>query len=624
MIKDGAESQEALEEPTEESLLLQIQALGQLPSPSHTAMRLFSLLQTGESGLKDIVAVVKSDPTLTVRLLRLANRPGNGAVRPAVAVEEALVRLGLNAAVHLAAGLSVLDEALSNHSGEVSAYLDLCRLSLAAAVTSEWLCGQPGIPAGAAEMFTCALLARVGQLALLRFYPDAYSGFVASTNQVDELVQLERKNFGIDHVAIGTALLNDWGFPAVLVEVIRMAESSLEERAGNERKVVMAQVLHASWEIAPLLVSGATEPLIPVVRTTMAMLGVATSDEDVQRAVVRLQKGWDVWCKEHGFGTPAPEADRETGVMEQVGNAHPVTVVFYAEPCELKPVWIAALEAAGYRIVESGTLEESGRQLTSGHAEILVAMVHRRTLYVHVATLSAMVTGNGHAALLLHNVQDEQEHAELLLLGMDAVLPLEVSPALLCAQVTRAARRIQSYRQLESERSAHRKLLSQLAVTTRKLHRQTLTDPLTGLANRRMADAFLKRHWAQAERRRSPLSCLLIDLDNFKQINDAHGHDAGDRVLQEMSNILKRQVRQEDLAVRLGGDEFLMVCPMASEADMEVLRKRLMTAAAQVTLETGPLVFSTGIAERDPCSMKSPGDLLRAADQKLISVKRGR
>ncbi len=624
MIKDGAESQEALEEPTEESLLLQIQALGQLPSPSHTAMRLFTLLQTGESGLKDIVAVVKSDPTLTVRLLRLANRPGNGAVRPAVAVEEALVRLGLNAAVHLAAGLSVLDEALSSHSGEVSAYLDLCRLSLAAAVTSEWLCGQPGIPAGAAEMFTCALLARVGQLALLRFYPDAYSGFISSTSQVDELVALERKNFGIDHVAIGTALLNDWGFPSVLVEVIRMAESSLEDRAGNERKVVMAQVLHASWEIAPLLVAGATEPLIPVVRATLAVLGVAASDEDVQRAVVRLQKGWDVWCKEHGFGSPAPEVSRESGTVGQAAGVHPVTVVFYAEPCALKPAWIAALEASGYRIVESQTLEESGRQLTSGHAEILVAMVHRQTLYVHVATLSAMVTGNGHAALLLHDVQDEQEHAELLLLGMDAVLPLEVSPALLCAQVTRASRRIQSYRQLESERCAHRKLLSQLAVTTRKLHRQTLTDPLTGLANRRMADAFLKRHWAQAERRRSPLSCLLIDLDNFKQINDAYGHDAGDRVLQELARILKRQVRQEDLAVRLGGDEFLMVCPMATEADMEVLRKRLMAAASQVKLETGSLVFSTGIAERDSCSMKSPGDLLRAADQKLISVKRGR
>ena len=624
MIKDGAESQDALEEPTEESLLLQIQALGQLPSPSHTAIRLFSLLKSGESGLKDIVAVVKSDPTLTVRLLRLANRPGNGAVRPAVAVEEALVRLGLNAAVHLAAGLSVLDEALTNHSGEVSAYLDLCRCSLAAAVTSEWLCSQPGIPAGAAEMFTCALLARVGQLALLRFYPEAYSGFMASTGNVDELIRLEHQNFGIDHVTIGSALLNDWGFPAVLVEVIRMAASALEDRAGNERKVIMAQVLHASWEVAPLLVAGTTEPLIPVVRSALATLGVATSDEEVQRAVVRLQKGWEVWCREHGFEATAPVASREGEVAGHAAGAASVSVVFYAEPCALKPAWIAALEAAGYRVVEASTLEESGRQLAGGRAEILLAMVHRQTLYVHAATLSAMVTGNGHAALLLHDVQDEQEHAELLLLGMDAILPLDVSPALLCSQVTHAARRIQAYRLLESERSAHRKLLSQLAVTTRKLHRQTLTDPLTGLANRRMADAFLTRHWAQAERRRTTLSCLLIDLDNFKRINDAYGHDAGDRVLQELASILKRQVRQEDLAVRLGGDEFLMVCPLATEADMEVLRKRLLAAAAQVTLETGPLVFSTGIAQRDPLTMKSPGDLLRVADQKLISVKRGR
>ncbi len=624
MIKDGAESLSSLEEPTEESLLLQIQALGQLPSPSHTALRLFTLLQSGESGLKDIVAVVKSDPTLTVRLLRLANRPGNGAVRPAVAVEEALVRLGLNAAVHLAAGLSVLDEALANQSGEVSAYLDLCSRSLAAAVTAEWLCSQPGIPAGAAEMFTCALLARVGQLALLRFYPDAYSGFLETTEDVDDLVRLERQNFGIDHVAIGTALLNDWGFPAVLVEVIRLAESSLEDRAGNERKVVMAQVLHAAWEIAPLLVEGATEALLPVVRETLAMLGVSSSDQDVQRAVMRLQKGWDVWCKDHGLDAPGSGGEGSAAGSLRPDGTPVVTVVLYAEPTALKPAWIAALQNAGYRVTEASTLEESGRVLTAGHAEIMIAMVHQQTLFVHAATLSAMVAGNGHAALLLHDVHDEQEHAELLLLGMDAVLPLEVSPALLCAQVARASRRIQEHRMLENERGSHRKILSQLAATTRKLHRQTLTDPLTGLANRRMADAFLKRHWAQAERRRSPLSCLLIDLDNFKQINDAHGHDAGDRVLQELAGILKRQVRQEDLAVRLGGDEFLMVCPLATESDMEVLRKRLMAAAARVTLETGPLVFSTGIAERNPITMKSPGDLLRAADQKLIRVKRGR
>ncbi|MDE2624763.1 MAG: diguanylate cyclase [Betaproteobacteria bacterium] len=621
MTRDDFGSQASLEGSAEESLLLQIQALGQLPSPSHTALRLFSLLQSPDSGLKEIAAVVKSDPTLTVRLLRLANRPGNGAVRPAVAVEEALVRLGLNAAVHLAAGLSVLDNALSNQEGEVAAYLTLCQRSLAAAVVSEWLCGQPGVPAGSAEMFTCALLARVGQLALLRFYPDAYSGFLSSSRRPEELLHLERQHFGVDHVAINMALLNEWGFPGVLVDVIRLAEAGQDDLSANDRKGIMAQILRASWDLAPLLVEQAPEEaLLPPLQEILTLLGVNPNADALHKASGQVRHCWQLWCEDRGLtGTD----DGDAGAVA-AGQPGALAIAFFLAPNEPRPDWVAALEGAGYRLLAAPTFEMAGRQLTTGHADLLVAMLCSAQQEAQAPLLAALSGSHGHAVILLQDVPDQGAQAHLLGLGIDAVLPCTVGSELLLAQVARAAQHVRLNQMLEAERASHRRILSQLAVTTRRLHRQTLTDPLTGLANRRMADAFLKRHWAQAERRQTPLGCLLLDLDDFKQINDSFGHDAGDRVLVELASILKRQVRQEDLAVRLGGDEFLMICPLARESDLEVLCKRLLAAAAKLNLETGPLRFSTGLAERDPHVMKTPEDLLRAADQKLMRIKRGR
>ncbi len=620
MIRDDSGTQSSLEGSAEESLLLQIQALGQLPSPSQTALRLFSLLQSSESGLKEIAAVVKSDPTLTARLLRLANRPGNGAVRPAVAVEEALVRLGLNAAVHLAAGLSVLDNALTHDSGEVAAYLALCQRSLAAAVVSEWLCGQPGVPAGSAEMFTCSLLARVGQLALLRFYPDAYSGLLESTRQPDELLHLERQHFGVDHMAVNTALLHDWGFPGILVDVIRMAENRQDEGTGYDRKSIMALILRASWDIAPLMVEEAgDERLLPQMREVLALIGVNQSQEGLQQAAAQLRQCWHQWREDRKLGGTE---DAAQSAAARASGALAVALCHSA--AEPHGDWRAALEGAGYRVTEAATFETAGRLLSAGQVDLLVSFDYDGPRETRDALVAALAGSHGHALILLQDGEDEAAQAHLLSHGIDAVLPSTVGTDLFLAHVARAAARIRLHRSLEDERSSHRRILSQLAVTTRKLHRQTLTDPLTGLANRRMADAFLKRHWAQAERRQTPLGCLLIDLDDFKRINDSFGHDAGDRVLVEMAGVLKRQVRQEDLAVRLGGDEFLMICPLARESDLEVLCRRLTAAVSRISLESGPLKFSTGIAERDPHVMKTPEDLLRAADQKLMRVKRGR
>jgi diguanylate cyclase (GGDEF)-like protein len=149
-------------------------------------------------------------------------------------------------------------------------------------------------------------------------------------------------------------------------------------------------------------------------------------------------------------------------------------------------------------------------------------------------------------------------------------------------------------------------------------------DPLTGLANRGNALAEFQNRFGLSLRYDRPLSVVVCDLDQFKRINDLHGHGAGDFVLQSFGVHVRANLREADLAGRIGGEEFLMVLP---ETDLgggcqfaERLRKAV--ASSPVLLPSGPLAFtcSLGVAERLG-SDQEPGQLLARADAALYQAK---
>lgn len=152
-----------------------------------------------------------------------------------------------------------------------------------------------------------------------------------------------------------------------------------------------------------------------------------------------------------------------------------------------------------------------------------------------------------------------------------------------------------------------------------------LHDPLTGLANRRLLDAHLENALANAKRNRAQLAVCYVDLDGFKQINDVHGHEAGDEVLKAAAQRLMGTVRSNDIVARLGGDEFaLVLCSVggASEA-VSVMQRCLDRVGDPIRLQTNVVVrvnASAGIALGDGDSL--PADLLRSADVYMYEAKR--
>jgi len=148
-------------------------------------------------------------------------------------------------------------------------------------------------------------------------------------------------------------------------------------------------------------------------------------------------------------------------------------------------------------------------------------------------------------------------------------------------------------------------------------------DPLTGLANRRGLMARLQQEWDRIQRHGGKLSFILGDLDDFKRINDTHGHSVGDKILQAVAGAIAGQCRSIDLSSRYGGDEFAIVVPdeMASEAVMlaERCRQAIEGVGLSADSETVFTTASFGVADTEEAD--SPAALIRQSDNALYHAK---
>ena len=153
------------------------------------------------------------------------------------------------------------------------------------------------------------------------------------------------------------------------------------------------------------------------------------------------------------------------------------------------------------------------------------------------------------------------------------------------------------------------------------------TDGLTGVTNRRHFMDVLARELARSRRYQSPLSCVMIDLDNFKLVNDGHGHLVGDHVLTAVARAIVTTVRDSDIVARYGGEEFIILLP---ETELDGARElaercRELVASTQIAGRGGPLsvTASMGVAAYPGAGIDSVDDLVGAADDALYAAKDG-
>ncbi|MBF7729782.1 sensor domain-containing diguanylate cyclase [Pseudomonas sp. N040] len=189
---------------------------------------------------------------------------------------------------------------------------------------------------------------------------------------------------------------------------------------------------------------------------------------------------------------------------------------------------------------------------------------------------------------------------------------------------------------LDSVRASERQLEARVAQRTeelneamRKLQDLSLTDGLTGIANRRQFDSVLSAEWKRAERAGAPLALAMLDVDHFKKFNDLYGHPQGDECLKQVARLLANNVsRPAELIARYGGEEFAVIVPGANNHEALQLALKICAALRACRIphagsEVGYITASIGVAVSTPQPGESPDTLIQAADTALYGAKAG-
>lgn len=165
----------------------------------------------------------------------------------------------------------------------------------------------------------------------------------------------------------------------------------------------------------------------------------------------------------------------------------------------------------------------------------------------------------------------------------------------------------------------------ELETVNQQLRLLSITDGLTGLFNHRHVHELLNEEYGRSKRSGDPLGVAMLDLDRFKQLNDAHGHPTGDVVLHETADMLRENAREVDMVGRYGGEEFIAILPGADEDAAAQFAERVRSAVDEYVYRDGEkeirMTVSAGVASATASDIGNPDDLIKRADIALYEAK---
>ena len=611
---------------------------GKLPTPSGVGLRILVLTRSEDCSLDDIAKVIQADPALTGRILKLANSAVSGGIQPATHVRDAGVRLGLRTVCSVALGFSLIS---GNRTGRCSAfdYDGYWSWSLASAVAAEHLSRELRL-GSSGEAFTLGLLVRVGRMALASVHASAYARLLerlAADRSLD-LAHLEREAFCIQHREVAAAIAEDWGLPAVFSEVLLHYGLRIPETLDWPESRSYLRLLGTSAHLADVLVGGTeSSALWPAAREAMVEVGIAR--EDVQRCYDEIGNRWKEWGQL--LHVPADFVQRKQEIERRSEAAAPVP----EEPPKESPASLRILvvddEPTSLHLVRA-LLERAGHQVVTaknGHEALALALADPPQMVVTdwmmpgmdgvelCKRLRSTEAGRDLYILILTGQNEEQRIVEAFEAGADDHVPKPFNPKLLAARIRPGIRVIKLTEELKAENRKKEDANRQLAIEKRRFKQASWTDSLTKLRNRRYAMERLEKEWATSKRSHLPLSVILLDIDKFKDVNDTYGHDVGDEVLRSTAHAVQRVLRTSDTCTRMGGEEFLVICPGTPlDGAMQLAdRIRLAVEGNEVPLPAFTqrrVTISLGVSCNAVRGCDTIDVLLKTADEGVYLAKR--
>jgi diguanylate cyclase (GGDEF)-like protein len=603
--------------------LNELKAADRLPSPSGTALAIMQLVQQKDATAQQVSQLVKVDPALSGRILRFANSAAFGARRPIADVQSAVMMMGMQAVRNFALSLSLISDNGKGHCPAFDYEVYWSRsLAMSVAIAAITARERTVVPE---ESFTIGLLADIGSLALATAWSEVY-GECLGKAEGKQLLALERERFAIDHNALTLMLLEDWGFPAIFLDALKL---SFEMKvAGISRTDQFARQLILARLIGNYCVSEDARRTV-LLPDLLAEAGLHELDEQALLAFVdNIIEVWHEWGK---------LIDVKTDVRQSL--LKPDTALEPALPgldillVDDDPMMLARLSkqliASGNQVAVCRNGESALKRVIEHGPQLVITDWRMKPMdgLALCKALRASAFGKNIYLIMLTSTEDEDALVEAFDAGIDDYVTKPISLRVLLARLRAAQRIIMLQNELEKESRDIQRYTAELAAANRRLKSMANTDVLTGLPNRRYALNRLEQESATALRANQALSVLMVDLDHFKSVNDTLGHDVGDQVLIHAAGLMRTTARTNDIVCRLGGEEFLVIAPNTDSATAMLLAERIRRSIEK-TQPKGlvlryPITVSIGVAGAVGAK-PSWKDLIKWADDALYLVKQGK
>ncbi|MBA4382790.1 MAG: diguanylate cyclase response regulator [Sideroxydans sp.] len=627
--------------PNQNNILAKLKLSGRLPTPKGVALEVINLTQRENASNQDIVRLISADPALSVRVIKAANVLLTSSSRPIVTISDAVTVLGSRALRQLVLGIALIVDYQHGPCKQFN-YPHFWAHSLLTGIYVRHLAAITRL-AAVEEIFVIGLLGGIGQLAMATVYPDEFGNMLSASERqsLDELYRKELEQFGFEQAELSAAILADMNFPAIFQTLIHdypQPESSRVVEGSREWKLM--NMLHLASLMADVSLSASAErnQLARKLRADAAL--VAIEEESLVQVAEECAREWKEWATLLNMGARhLPSFDE---LFEQVDNEpeevsvphwphadhdYKMRVLVVEDDRSMRALLEKMLIAAGHHVVIASNGIEALNLIEKERPQLIVTdwLMPQMDGIALCRELRRKPENRSIYVIIVTMLESADKLVEAFEAGADDYLNKPITPKIFFARLRAAQRVVQLQEEIAFDREQLIRFSAELSAANERLQGQALSDALTGLPNRRFAMERLEQEWALTKRGDRTLSCLMVDVDHFKSINDRYGHQVGDDALKLVADTLRRAARTQDVVCRYGGEEFLVICPDTDAQAAVQCAERLRTniAAQGLRLQDGSehkMTVSIGVAEKSE-AINTLEALLIRADNNLYAAK---
>lgn len=623
------------------TILEKLKGSGHLPTPKGIALEVINLTQQENTFNHEIARLISADPALSLRVIKAANVLVGSPTRPVTTINDAVSILGFRALRQLVLGIALIADHQQGPCKQFK-YSSFWARSLLSAIAVRYLAERAKL-AAPEEIFTLGLLGEIGQLVLATVYPNEFGAILeqADKNTLDELYSKEREKFGFEQAEVSAAILADMNFPTIFQRLIHdypQPTSSVVVEGSREWKLM--NLLHVASLMADVHLASTTHSsqLAKKLRAKAGQLAIEESF--IIEVAEKCARDWPEWAAL--LNVSAHQLPSLAELFAQINN-EPEEVAIPPASVDKDAYKLRVLlvdDDRAMRMFLEKMLKDSGHHVAvaSNGIEALQMLAKERPQLI----LTDWVMPDMDGIALCRELRKKPENRSIYIIVMTSYESVEIlvdafeagandyiykpiTPKMFHARLKAAQRVVQLQEENAFDREQLLNYSRELAAANARLQQQALTDELTGLPNRRYAMERLEQEWALTQRGTRTLSCLMVDVDHFKSINDRFGHQKGDDALKLIANTLRHAARTQDVVCRYGGEEFLVICPDTnSEAAYQCAERLRLSVADQIMkLHDGSelkVTISIGLARNNE-AITTLQAILSRADKNLYAAK---